>query len=142
MRKFRSLFFFMMSLFCFNNNALLAKPENNSTFKGTMQDQKEAKGQTYIIIDKGSVTDIQPYIDALNNSDMSNHRLLNKRYTVVFKTGVKVELFSASEISKSGRVINLSDYLENFDASRQEPIFALGANNFIIEYHTSSAKHH
>lgn len=143
MQKLPSLFLLMiLILLGFNNNALVAKPENNSTFKGTMQDQKEAKGQTYIIIDKGSVTDIQPYIDALNNSDMSNHRLLNKRYTVVFKTGVKVELFSASEISKSGRLINLSDYLENFDASRQEPIFALGANNFIIEYHTSSAKHH
>lgn len=143
MQKLPSLFLLMiLILLGFNNNALVAKPENNSTFKGTMQDQKEAKGQTYIIIDKGSVTDIQPYIDALNNSDMSNHRLLNKRYTVVFKTGVKVELFSASEISKSGRLINLSDYLENFDASRQEPIFALGANNFIIENHTSSAKHH
>lgn len=143
MQKLPSLFLLMiLILLGFNNNALVAKPENNSTFDGTIQDQKEEKGQTYIIIDKGSVTDIQPYIDALNNSDMSNHRLLNKRYTVVFKTGVKVELFSASEISKSGRLINLSDYLENFDASRQEPIFALGASNFIIEYHTSSAKHH
>lgn len=143
MQKLPSLFLLMiLILLGFNNNALVTKPENNSTFEGTIQDQKEAKGQTYIIIDKGSVTDIQPYIDALNNSDMSNHRLLNKRYTVVFKTGVKVELFSASEISKSGRLINLSDYLENFDASRKEPIFALGANNFIIEYHTSSAKHH
>ncbi|MDO9185669.1 MAG: hypothetical protein Q7W13_06630 [Bacteroidia bacterium] len=143
MQKLPSLFLLMiLILLGFNNNALVAKPENNSTFKVKIQDQKEAKGQTYIIIDKGSVTDIQPYIDALNNSDMSNHRLLNKRYTVVFKTGVKVELFSASEISKSGRLIILSDYLENFDASRQEPIFALGANNFIIEYHTSSAKHH
>lgn len=143
MQKLPSLFLLMiLILLGFNNNALVAKPENNSTFKVKIQDQKEAKGQTYIIIDKGSVTDIQPYIDALNNSDMSNHRLLNKRYTVVFKTGVKVELFSASEISKSGRLIILSDYLENFDASRQEPIFALGANNFIIEYHASSAKHH
>lgn len=142
MQKLRSLFFLMILLFGFNNYALLAKLENNSTFKVKVPDQKEAKGQTYIIIDKGSVTDIQPYIKALNNSDMRNHRLLNKRYTVIFKTGVKVELFSASEISKSGRLINLSDYPETFDASRQEPIFALGINNFIIEYHISSAKHH
>jgi len=142
MHKLPSMFFLMILLFGFNNNILLAKLGNNSTFKDKMQDQKEAKGQTYIIIDKGSVTDIQPYIDALNNSDMKNHRLLNKRYMVIFKTGVKVELFSALEISKSGRSINLSDYSESFDALRQEPIFALGANNFIIEYHTSSAKHH
>lgn len=142
MQKLRSLLFLMILLFGFNNNALLAKLEKINNFNLKVPDQKEAKGQTYIIIDKGSVKDIQPYIDALNNSDMGNHRLLNKRYIVVFKTGVKVELFSASEISKSGLFINLSDYPESFDASRQEPIFALGANNFIIEYHTSSAKHH
>lgn len=106
------------------------------------QVQKEIKEQTYIITDNGSITDIQPYINALNNSDMKNHRLLNKRYTIIFQAGVKVQLFSASEISESGLPINLSEYSENFDSSRQEPIFALGANNFIIEYHTAASKHH
>lgn len=106
------------------------------------QEQKEAKGQTYVITDNGSVKDTQPYIDALNNSDMKNHRLLNKRYTIIFKTGVKVELFSAAEISKSGLPISLSDYPESFGSSRQEPVFDLGTNNFIIEYHIAGSKHH
>lgn len=105
------------------------------------QDQKEVKEQTYTIIDNAGIKDLQPYIDALNNSDMRNHRLLNKRYTIAFEKGVKVELFSAAEISKSGRTINLSEYPENFDLSRQEPVFSLAADNFIIEYHTSSLKH-
>lgn len=105
------------------------------------QEQKEIKGQTYTITDNGGINDLQPYIDALNNSDMRNHRLLNKRYTVTFEKGVKVELFSATEISKSGLPINLSEYPENFDLSRQEPIFALGADNFIIEYHIAGTKH-
>ena len=105
------------------------------------QEQKEVKEQTYTIVDKGGVTDIQPYIDALNNSDMRYHRLLNKRYTVTFEKGLKVELFSAAEISKSGLQINVSEYPENFDLSRQEPIFALGANNYIIEYHIAATKH-
>jgi hypothetical protein len=107
-----------------------------------IQAQTEIKDQTYIITDNGSVTDIQPYIAALNNSDMKNHRLLNKRYTVIFQTGVKVELFSANEISKTGLPINLSEYPENFDSSRQEPVFSLGANNFVLEYHTAGTKHH
>lgn len=106
------------------------------------QEHVEVKGQTYVITDNGSVKDTQPYIDALNNSDMKNHRLLNKRYTIIFKTGVKVELFSAAEISKSGLSINLSDYPESFDSSRQEPVFDLGTNNFIIEYHIAGSKHH
>lgn len=105
------------------------------------QEQKEVKGQTYTITDNGGINDIQPYVDALNNSDMRNHRLLNKRYTVTFEKGVKVELFSATEISKNGLPINLSEYPENFDLSRQEPIFALGADNFIIEYHIATTKH-
>lgn len=110
-------------------------------FFASAQDRKEVKEQTYAIIDNGGITNIQPYIDALNNSDMRNHRLQNKRYTIVFEKGVKVELFSAAEISKNGIQINISEYPENFDLSRQEPIFALGANNFIIEYHIATGKH-
>ena len=110
-------------------------------FTAKAQEQKEVKGQTYIITDNGSALNIQPYVDALNNSDMRNHRLQNKRYTIIFEKGVKVELFSATEISATGRTIILSDYPENFDQSRQEPIFALGADNFIIEYHIASGKH-
>lgn len=110
-------------------------------FTASAQEQKEIKEQTYTIIDNGSVSNTQAYVDALNNSDMRYHRLLNKRYTIVFEKGLKVELFSATEISKSGISINLSEYPENFDSSRQEPIFALGANNFIIEYHIAAGKH-
>ena len=110
------------------------------SYSVSAQDMKEVKGQTYVITDNGSVTDIQPYIDAMNNSDFKNHRLRNKRYTIVFQTGLKVELFSAAEISKSGLPVILSDYPEKFDSSRQEPVFALGANNFIIEYHTAQSK--
>lgn len=110
-------------------------------FTASAQEQKEVKNQTYTIVDNGSVTNIQPYIDALNNSDMRNHRLQNKRYIIVFEKGVKVELFSATEISKNGIQINISEYPENFDLTRQEPIFALGADNFIIEYHIATGKH-
>lgn len=110
-------------------------------YTANAQDQKEVKEQTYKIVDNGSVTNIQPYIDALNNSDMRNHRLRNKRYTIVFDKGVKVELFSATEISNSGLTRNVSEYPEDFDSTRQEPIFALGANNFIIEYHIATGKH-
>lgn len=109
-------------------------------FIANAQELKEEKNQTYIITDNAGIADVQPYIDALNISDMKYHRLLNKRHTIVFQTGVKVELFSASEISKSGKSMNLSEYPEAFDPSRQEPVFALGANNFIIEYHTSTNK--
>ena len=97
---------------------------------------------TFRIIDNGSVKHVKPYVDGLNEANMENHRLKNTRVTITFKTGVKVELFSASEILKSGKAINLDDYPESFNITRKEPVFALGANNFIIEYHTSGAKHY
>jgi hypothetical protein len=105
------------------------------------QEQKEVKDITYIITDKGTITNIQPYIDALGNSDMKYHRLLNKRNTIVFQTGLKVELFSANEIAKKGIQINLSEYPEYFDHFHQEPVFAVAPNNFIIEYHIAASKH-
>ena len=101
---------------------------------------RELKDKTYIIIDNGSVMNIQPYIDAMNNSNMMNHRLKDKHYTITFQTGVKVELFSAKEIIANGWNVQLSNYPETFDHTRDEPIFALGANNYIIEYHTSKGK--
>lgn len=94
---------------------------------------QEKQSETYIITDNGSVKNVQSYIDALNSANMKYHRLKNKRYTVFFDTGVTVELFSATELIANGRNISLSDYPDNFDLSRQEPIFLLGQNNFILE---------
>ncbi|MFL5765727.1 MAG: hypothetical protein ACJ77K_17405 [Bacteroidia bacterium] len=105
------------------------------------QTTKEVKDQTYVVLDKGSVSDVQPYIDAMNNSDMRYHRLRNTRSTIVFETGVKIELFSASEMIASGRTLNLTDYPESFGASRDMPAFSLGPNNIIMEMHHVNFKH-
>ena len=139
MLKLPSHLFLMILLLTFSSGMLMAQVENGGfpNHPGT-----EIKGHTYIITDNSNVKDIQSYIDALDSSVMNNHRLKNKRNTVIFKTGVKVELFSAFEISKLGFPINLSDVPESFEATRQEPFFVLGKNNFIIEYHIASAKHH
>ena len=103
---------------------------------------QEIKGQTYIITDNGSVSDVQPYIDALNKSDMRYHRLRNTRNTIVFNTGVTVQLFSATEINANVHPLVLSDYQESFEAKRDVPVFSLGANNFIMEMHHVNSKYH
>lgn len=94
---------------------------------------QEKQGETYLIKDNGSVKNVQSYIDAFNNANMKYHRLKTKRYTIIFDTGVTVELFSATELIANGRNISLSDYPDSFDSSRQEPVFLLGQNNFILE---------
>lgn len=102
---------------------------------------QENQDKTYAIIDNGTVTNVQPYIDALNNSDMKYHRLKNTRNTIIFNTGVKVELFSATEISINVHPLTLSDYPESFSATRDIPVFSLGANNFIMEEHHITSKY-
>ncbi len=103
---------------------------------------REIIDKTYQIVDKANVENIQLYIDALNNSNMKYHRLKNTRHTIIFQHGVKVELFSASEIIEKGNKINLMEYPEKFNSSRVAPVFGLGADNYIIEFHTSGGKHH
>jgi hypothetical protein len=99
---------------------------------------QEMVNHTYRIVDNGSVQNVQPYIDALNTANMKYHRLKNSRYTIIFETGVKVELFSAAELIATGRNINIADYPDSFDASRQEPVFILGPGNYIIEQRRSA----
>jgi hypothetical protein len=103
---------------------------------------QEIKDKTYQITDNGSVKDIQPYIDALNKSNMRYHRLRNSRNTIVFNTGVTVQLFSATEINANVHPMILSDYPESFDAKRDVPAFYLGPNDFIIEQHHLNSKYH
>jgi len=101
---------------------------------------QEQSNITYRITDNGSIRDVQPYINALNTANMKYHRLKNTRYTIIFDTGVKVELFSATELIAAGKAISLSDYPDSFDSSRQEPVFSLGINNYILEMHKPLTK--
>jgi hypothetical protein len=78
----------------------------------------------------------------LDKSELNNHRLRTQRSIITFQGGLKIELFSADEIQKNGLPVSLPDYPESFPANRQEPVFALGANDFIIEYHIAEQKHH
>lgn len=121
---YKIIFFFVLFAFTFSMSA------------------QEQNNQTYRIIDNGSVTNVQPYIDALNTANMKYHRLRNARHIITFDTGLKVELFSAAELIAAGRNVVATDYPENFSANREEPLFKLGPNNFIMEEHTSNGKHY
>lgn len=108
----------------------------------TIINAQEIQGKTYAITGNGTVTDVQPYIDALNNSNMKYHRLKNTRTTIEFNTGVKVELFSATEINANVHRLVISDYPDSFSTTRDIPVFSLGPNNFIMEEHHVTSKYH
>ena len=111
------------------------------TFSAILNAQ-EIQGKTYAIIGNASITAMRPYIDALNNSDMKYHRLKNDRNIIEFNSGVKVELFSATEINANVHPLNLSDYPEKFPTNRDIPEFTLCPNNFIMEAHHVTGKSH
>lgn len=94
---------------------------------------QEQNNLTYRIVETGTVQDIQSYIDALNSSNMRFHRLKNTRNTIIFDTGVKVELYSASEIAASMPSFDPSAYPETFPAGKKQSLFSLGNNNFLLE---------
>ena len=108
----------------------------------TIAISQEQNNVTYKIVDNGSVTNIQPYIDALNSANFKYHRLRNSRNLITFDTGLKVELYSANELIANGRNITVTDYPESFPSNREVPLFVLGSNNFILEQHTSTGKHY
>lgn len=94
---------------------------------------KELYDKTYSIVENGNVTNIQPYIDALNTANLNNHRLKSERNTIGFEEGVKVVIFSAEEVLANGITsINPNDFpsqIENYTP----PVFKLANSNYIIE---------
>lgn len=122
MKKIQT-FLLTVILMSFSQN--LSAQENNSF--------KEFNAQTYIIVENGNVTNIQPYIDALNTANLNNHRLKSERNTIGFEEGVKVVIFSAEEVLANGITsINPNDFpsqIENYTP----PVFKLANNNYIIE---------
>ena len=56
---------------------------------GTILNAQEIQGQTYTITSNGSVSDIQPYIAAMNKADMKYHRLKNSRNTITTLFGLR-----------------------------------------------------
>ncbi|MFH1320864.1 MAG: hypothetical protein ABII90_09465 [Bacteroidota bacterium] len=62
---------------------------------------------SFTIIENGSVPDIKPYVDALNNANFDKYRLLDGRRILKFNTGLQVELYSANELyEKYGKQVD------------------------------------
>ncbi|MCB9361681.1 MAG: hypothetical protein H6587_09225 [Flavobacteriales bacterium] len=105
------------------------------TLIGGMVFGQEENGKTYTILDSKNVENIESYIDALNKANMKFYRLKNQRFSIVFDTGVVVELFSAIECENNGVSIDSMEYPIKFDSSKQLPTFSLGTNNYILIGH-------
>lgn len=94
---------------------------------------------TFTVLEKGKAENIYLYEDALNNADMNNYRLLDKRVKIIFDAGVIAELLSAKELSAKGIKIQLDEFREEFPVNFQLPQFAL-KDGFIIALYKPKGK--
>lgn len=94
---------------------------------------------TFIIVGNENA-DIDRYIEALNNADMSNFRLQDKRVRITFTSGVEIELLSAKELAGKGMKIEVAGFLKEFDPRYQLPQFSLAGNGHILALYQSRIK--
>lgn len=94
---------------------------------------QEKADKTFIITDKGSETDVTPYIVALEKADFSCHRIRNKRRVLEFKTGVKVELLSAEEMLRRGVTPKTGCLSPESVLQSKQPVYVLLKNGMIGE---------
>lgn len=60
--------------------------------------------RTYEITNSGGISDLEVYYSALDNYDLDRHRLINQNRTIIFDSGVEIELFSVQKLeSEFGR---------------------------------------
>ncbi|MDZ4845190.1 MAG: hypothetical protein SH857_06530 [Chitinophagales bacterium] len=68
----------------------------------------QTPAQSFVIVNSGSVRNIQAYIAALNGNDIDKYRHIDQRTTMLFQEGVEVKLLSATEMQALGLPVDLS----------------------------------
>jgi hypothetical protein len=76
---------------------------------------------SYVYLNPESVSDLNPYTTALSKADMDRYRYMDERNTIVFESGLKVELLSANEM----KVLNMPVRVER--VRTEKPGFDTGS---------------
>lgn len=96
---------------------------------------QEKNQKTFILISKGSESDITPYITAMEKADFSCHRIRNKRRPIEFKTGVRIELLSAQEVMLNGLTPSTNCLSDETVLDKKQPVYQITTNGHIAEIH-------
>lgn len=96
--------------------------------------------QSFVIVNTGSVRNIQAYVDALNGNDIDKYRHMDHRTTMVFKEGVVVELLSANELQTLGLPVDISEVNTTAVDRMRHSQFKLHESGRILELVTTVTK--
>lgn len=93
---------------------------------------------SYRFLNPETVTDLAPYSAALEKADMDRYRYMDERNTIVFESGLKVELLSANEMTALGmqvRTERVRTAKPDFDTGS---VFKITANGTLVEVMTKT----
>lgn len=100
----------------------------------------QSPSQSFVIINTGSVRNIQAYVDALNGNEIDKYRHMDHRTTMVFKEGVVVELLSAGEMQSLGLPVDLGAVNNTSVDRMRHSQFTLHTSGRILELVTPVKK--
>lgn len=89
--------------------------------------------RSYVITQKGTVTDVAPYEKAMETGNWDKYRYFDKRSVIRFETGLVIELLSANEMQATGLPV-LTDRVRTKDPDFDtQSVFRLTSGGIIVE---------
>jgi len=85
----------------------------------------------YIILDQVGVNNLSDYTTALDAANWETYRLRDVGYQLIFDTGFKIELKSASQLVAEGVILNISSYQTSLPSGYVPPVLKLLPGNVI-----------
>jgi len=94
----------------------------------------------FVIINDGAVNNISAYENALNRNNLDKYRHIDQRAVMIFKSGVEVELLSATEVLELGLSVDMNVVNQSDEDRMKNKEFDLHSSGRILELVTPQAK--
>ncbi|TND09003.1 MAG: hypothetical protein FD123_1857 [Bacteroidetes bacterium] len=107
-------------------------------FAGSLLYASQTSSQSFVIKEKGTVTDLTPYLDALTKSDLDKYRYFDKRSVMKFENGMIVELLSANEMKALGLSVKTERVRTEDPKFDSGSVFKLAQNGVLVEVLTKT----
>ncbi|OFY83624.1 MAG: hypothetical protein A3F72_05520 [Bacteroidetes bacterium RIFCSPLOWO2_12_FULL_35_15] len=96
---------------------------------------QEKNNATFSVISKSKITNVEPYVKAVEAANFSCYHLRKTRRKITFDTGVVIELFSITEMMGKGVKFNASCIADESKLEKNPPIYNLSETGIIMELH-------
>ena len=93
---------------------------------------QEKENETYVLLNATEIQNVEDYKIALSLADMTRFRFEGKRNVIEFENGLKVELFSANELTSNGITVDKSRILTTEPLHTEFYTFDLSADGKTI----------